>query len=240
MSSTTPKQPPTTAKDVLLYIPNLIGYSRVVMTLSSFVCMICFSEYWLLAIILYVSSFVGDLVDGMAARKFHQCSTFGGLLDMVTDRCSTLGILYILGGEYSDDDTALPFPVYRLTFLFLIVLDISSHWCQMHSTLKHDQHHKSVDGNKGRSLLVQWYYRYYWFFGYLCVGAEFTYICLYVKKYASVETLLGKCNTTLLLACLPGCVLKQVVNVAQLCSACHAVAQHDAQERNQQESNKNK
>ena len=50
---------------------------------------------------LYVLSFVGDLFDGMAARKFHQTSKFGGLLDMVTDRCATLGLLFILSGEYS-------------------------------------------------------------------------------------------------------------------------------------------
>ena len=29
--------------------------------------------------------------DGLVARKMNQTSTFGGLLDMVTDRCSTLG-----------------------------------------------------------------------------------------------------------------------------------------------------
>ena len=52
------------------------------------------------AIILYVSSFVGDLFDGMAARKFNQCSEFGGMLDMVTDRCATLGLFFILSGEY--------------------------------------------------------------------------------------------------------------------------------------------
>ena len=64
--------------------------------------MICFPEQWIAAIILYVSSFVGDLFDGMAARKFDQCSTFGGLLDMVTDRCSTAGLLCALSKEYSE------------------------------------------------------------------------------------------------------------------------------------------
>ena len=52
------------------------------------------------AIVSYVYSFAADLFDGMAARKFDQCSSFGGLLDMVTDRCSTLGLLFILYGEY--------------------------------------------------------------------------------------------------------------------------------------------
>lgn len=64
--------------------------------------MICYPQRWIVAITLYVSSFVGDLFDGLAARKFDQCSTFGGLLDMVTDRCSTTGLLCVLSNEHSE------------------------------------------------------------------------------------------------------------------------------------------
>ena len=32
---------------------------------------------------------------------------------MVTDRCSTLGLLYVLGGDYSSVDANLGFPVFR-------------------------------------------------------------------------------------------------------------------------------
>ena len=93
----------TTAGNVLLYIPNIIGYLRVVLTLLSITLMIIFPTHWKIAIICYISSFVGDLFDGMAARKFNQCSTFGGLLDMVTDRCSTAGLLCVLSREYEDE-----------------------------------------------------------------------------------------------------------------------------------------
>ena len=92
----------TTAGNVLLYIPNIIGYLRVVLTLLSITLMIIFPTHWKIAIVCYISSFVGDLFDGMAARKFNQCSTFGGLLDMVTDRCSTAGLLCVLSREYED------------------------------------------------------------------------------------------------------------------------------------------
>jgi hypothetical protein len=30
---------------------------------------------------------------------------------------------------------------------------------------------------------------------------------------------------------IPGCVMKQFVNVAQLCTSCYAIAEHDAKER---------
>jgi len=50
-----------TANDVLLYVPNLIGYSRVACTIGALFLMIAAPEYWILAISLYLASFVGDL-----------------------------------------------------------------------------------------------------------------------------------------------------------------------------------
>lgn len=209
----------TTATDVLLFIPNIIGYFRVLCTLISFVIMTTFDEYWAVAVLLYFASFAGDLFDGWAARKLNQSSTFGGLLDMVTDRCSTMGLLYILG---SIQET------YRLLYLLLIVLDISSHWCQMYSSV--GQHHKSKESNLGRNFLVQWYYQYYYFFGYLCVGAEFTYILAYILHYLDPESIWFTPATLFFRVVLPGCIMKQVVNVFQLSSACYLVASHDAEQ----------
>ena len=225
-----------TARDVLLYIPNLIGYARVLLTIASFIVMMVLPERWLTAVVLYLASFGGDLVDGIAARKFHQTSSFGGVLDMVTDRCSTLGLLFVLAGEYMTVDEKLPLPLFRLSFLTLMILDIGSHWCQMHSSLAVGQHHKSDEGNAERHFLVRWFYGYYWFFGYLCVGAEFTYILLYARMRLSFsndnEKLLQAINTALVV-CVPGCIAKQMVNVMQLSSACYAIANHDATTHNE-------
>ncbi|EED90962.1 phosphatidylinositol synthase, partial [Thalassiosira pseudonana CCMP1335] len=215
MATSKPNQ--TTANEVLLYIPNLIGYIRVIFTLLSLILMICIPDLWAFAIILYVSSFVGDLFDGMAARRFGQCSTFGGLLDMVTDRCSTAGLLCALSNEYSGQPSFL--------FTMLIILDISSHWCQMYSTTSLKQHHKSAEGNKGRFFLVRWYYLSYPFFGYCCVGAEFTYVTIYVLSRVNASSgdnidgynaiLKTLCEYVLLIS-VPACAVKQVVNVSQL------------------------
>lgn len=224
-----------TANQVLLYVPNLIGYTRVLCALCSYLLMACAPDsLWLLAILLYLANFVGDLIDGWAARKLGQCSSFGGVLDMVTDRCATAGLLFILAGEYAEIDAPLPFPVFKITFLILLLLDISSHWVQMHSSLALGVHHKSAEGNKEKNILVRWFYQYYWFFGYLCVGAEFTYILLYVLLHfptddsSSVINIVRRSLQGLLLICIPGCLAKQVVNVAQLLSSCRAIAQHDA------------
>jgi len=185
------------------------------------------------AIGLYISSFVGDLFDGMAARRFNQSSTFGGLLDMITDRCATLGLLMVLMGEYSVPGVTQYTTLYKLLFSFLAILDISSHWCQMFSTAAMNLHHKSRDGNKGRFILVQWYYDIYLFFGYCCVAAEFSYISLYVLAHAHTDTSMYTLCNHLLRLCVPGLIIKNIVNVFQLTSACSAVAQHDANLRNE-------
>lgn len=226
-----------TARDIVFYAPNLIGYARVALALSSFGLMIISSattgSLWKISMVLYLLAFTGDLFDGIVARKLNQTSGYGGVLDMITDRCSTLGFLYVLSGDYAPIDQQIGFPAYRLLFLCLILLDVSSHWVQMHSTLSTGQHHKSETGNKGRHFLVRWFYKYYNFFAYLCVGAELTYIALYARLHLlreeeeSPEGWLKLCNAILFVA-VPGCILKQFVNLSQLTSAFMSIAQQDA------------
>ena len=115
----------TTARDVLLYVPNLIGYGRVILTIVSFFFMIFHPHRWFLALWLYIASFVGDLFDGLAARKFDQCSTYGGLLDMVTDRCATAGLLFVLAGEY---DVALVGSTYAAGLYRLVSGTHTNKW----------------------------------------------------------------------------------------------------------------
>lgn len=220
-----------TTEQVLLFAPNLIGYFRVFGTCSGLFLMIAHPEYWVLAILLYISSFVGDLFDGMVARKLNQTSEYGGLLDMITDRLSTLGLLFVLSGDYQNYDSDFGYPIFRLIFLSLVLLDIGSHWCQMYSTAVLGIHHKTDDANAGRNFLVRWYYKYYVFFGYLCVGAEFTYIIAYVRQFTA-NTQYHAILEFLQVIFLPACILKQLVNVMQLTSACYAVAESDANKKN--------
>lgn len=238
MGSSTGTRTTTTASDVLWYVPNLIGYARVVLTLSSFALNLHdAASYWMVATLLYLASFVGDLFDGWAARKLQQTSSFGGVLDMITDRCSTLGFLFILSESYREvDERNLQLffaPLrFRALFLLLVLLDVSSHWCQMYASLacSSGAHHKSEEGNKGRNFLVRWFYKYYFFFGYLCVGAEFTYILLFLQRHVTSEWQMYVQGG--LLVCVPGCAMKQAVNVAQLLSSAHAIAAYDAEMKN--------
>ena len=92
-----------TASNVLLFIPNLIGYARVIMTLLAYYYALpgdeeAFAGYlgWQVCLVCYSISFIADAIDGMAARYFGQSSDYGAVLDMVTDRCSTAGFLLLL------------------------------------------------------------------------------------------------------------------------------------------------
>jgi CDP-diacylglycerol--inositol 3-phosphatidyltransferase len=104
-------------------------------------------------------------------------SNYGAVLDMVTDRCSTAGLLVVLSHLY---------PKYMLVFLYLLILDFSSHWYHMYSS---KGHHKSVAGD--RNLLLRLYYGVYPFFGYCCVGTELFYILLYVLHFDPLYVIPG-------------------------------------------------
>lgn len=209
-----------TAGDVLMYYPNLVGYLRVAFSMCAFYfalssCVSC--------VACYILSFAGDLVDGKVARMFDQTSKFGGVLDMVTDRCTTAGLLTVLAVLYQER---------AVWFILLMVIDLSSHWVHVISTAN-EGHHKAAATLRDRHLLLRLYYGVYPFFGYLCVGTEFFYVFLYVLAFFP-DAALGNLSLAALtwLVCFPACLLKQFVNVAQLNSACYAIAEVDAQERN--------
>ena len=213
---------------VYLFVPNLIGYARVLLTAVS---MWALHEaagapgktaggsgvpLWVAGIAAYASSFVLDFFDGYAARAFNQSSNFGAVLDMVTDRVSTMLLLMLLGAKLE--------PQNFFSYAFLAALDYSSHWVQMYSS---KGHHKSEEANKGRWLPVRIFYGVYPFFAFCCAGTEFFYIFRAVLHFSPNESLELFTNTVLLLAC----VSKNVVNMAQLLSGFETVAKRDVEER---------
>ena len=86
-------------------------------------------------LIAYMLSFSLDVVDGVAARWLNQVSNLGGLLDMLTDRMATLGVLFVLSHIYPS--RFLP------VFIFFGALDVSSHWARTIESAKKGKHHKS-------------------------------------------------------------------------------------------------
>ncbi|KAK3193881.1 hypothetical protein Dsin_025191 [Dipteronia sinensis] len=169
MANTSKSRPKKQGKlSVYLYIPNIIGYIRVLLNVYAFA--ICFSQKWVFST-LYFVSFVCDAVDGWCARKFNQVSTFGAVFDMVTDRISTACLLVILSQVYRPG----------LVFVSLLALDIASHWLQMYSTfLVGKTSHKDVKDSS--SWLFRLYYGNRMFMGFCCVACEVnvTFVCPFI------------------------------------------------------------
>ncbi|RUS83577.1 hypothetical protein EGW08_008683, partial [Elysia chlorotica] len=67
--------------DILFYVPNIIGYGRILIACAAFV----FYQDPPVFIVLYTLSITLDGFDGYAARKLNQCSKFGAWFDVTID-----------------------------------------------------------------------------------------------------------------------------------------------------------
>ncbi|KAG6818181.1 hypothetical protein H0H87_000086 [Tephrocybe sp. NHM501043] len=159
----------TYSENVFLFVPNLIGYSRIILAGLSLYFMSYHPKYCTLA---YVVSCLLDAVDGQAARALGQTSKFGAVLDMVTDRCTTSCLLCYLASAYPD---------IAILFQFLIALDFSSHYMHMYSSLVTGaKSHKLVTSDVSRILWLYYDSRTLFF---VCAGNELFYVSLYLMKW---------------------------------------------------------
>ncbi|KAJ6985776.1 hypothetical protein NC653_023653 [Populus alba x Populus x berolinensis] len=175
---------------VYLYIPNIIALFVMV-------------------------SMVGLLANSIKAWSFlsrsSYCSifsTFGAVLDMVTDRPG-------------------------MVFLSLLALDIGSHWLQMYSTfLLGKASHKDVKDST--NWLFKAYYGNRMFMAYCCVACEVLYISLFLLAQNETEKKLmdvlkasiteGSLVSVVVVLSLFGWAIKQLVNIIQMKTAADALS----------------
>ncbi|KAJ7343545.1 phosphatidylinositol synthase [Mycena albidolilacea] len=215
------------SENVFLFIPNLIGYTRIILAGLSLHFMNYHPVYCTIA---YCVSCLLDAFDGYAARKFHQESKFGAVLDMVTDRCTTSCLLCYLSSAYPD---------YALAFQFLIALDFSSHYMHMYSTLvTGSMSHKDINNDVSR--ILRWYYTDKVTLFVVCAANELFFVSLYLMKWTAKPIALPEAipwSTSLSYAQLfalctfPICTLKNVINVVQLWKASKILVGVDIAER---------
>ncbi|CAN8103439.1 unnamed protein product [Discula destructiva] len=161
-------------ENIFLFAPNLIGYLRIVLAITSLYYMPLHPRT---CSILYSISCLLDALDGYAARYYQQSTRFGAVLDMVTDRCTTSCLLVFLSSA---------FPRWAIVFQGLISLDFASHYIHMYTTLVMggaDQSHKEVD--KNRSWILNLYYTNRIFLFICCAANELFFIALYLLSFSS-------------------------------------------------------
>ncbi|KAI8378583.1 CDP-alcohol phosphatidyltransferase-domain-containing protein [Blakeslea trispora] len=211
-----------TNPSVFLYIPNLIGYTRIILASLSLYYMPWHPK---VCVTLYCISCLLDAVDGNAARYFNQCSKFGAVLDMVTDRCTTTCLLCFLSLQY---------PQWTILFQLLISLDFSSHYMHMYSSMiSGSSSHKKISEEQS------WYLRIYYtnniVLFIMCAGNELFFVALYVLKF------IGSLNMFWYIALsVTGiiCFGKQFINIVQIVNASRTLANIDQEDKAKESSGK--
>ncbi|KAJ0000915.1 hypothetical protein NQD34_005935 [Periophthalmus magnuspinnatus] len=202
-------------ENIFLFVPNLIGYARVVLAFLSFFLM----PYcpWP-AVFCYLLSALLDAFDGHAARALNQSTKFGAMMDMLTDRCATMCLLVNL---------SLLYPSYTFLFQVSMCLDISSHWLHLHSsTIKGSSSHKTIDLS-GNPILRVYYTSKPVLFA-MCAGNELFFCLLYVLYH--IEEPAGWLYG-LLFVCALVSLAKSAISVVHLVTASQNMAAIDTAER---------
>lgn len=210
--------PPTISRiRILLYVPNLIGYLRLLLLSVSF-CY-CFSSYRAF-LALYIISYSLDAVDGTVARRLNQCTRFGAVLDMLVDRVAKNALLLILGHLQ---------PAWFVYYMGMAFLDLVSHWCQMYaSVLGGATSHKAE--LRDENFLVAFYYKFPGML-FVCVFGAEAYACgnylVHFKPEVIEESMLLRLTIA---AATIVFYFKQLICVIQLCSSLCGILDFDRQE----------
>lgn len=199
---------------VWLYVPNVIGYIRIVLSCAAFF-------HWRRPpyfAVYYSLAFVLDAADGYFARVLAQASEFGALLDMLTDRCATAALLVVIAALRPDLAPGA---------IVLIFLDGYSHWFQYAAGLcSSAESHKTA----GRGRALELYYTRP-VLTFVCTLNEFCFIALYMIASGFVgppllPNVFGTRVSTAVAVfwmCLPVCMLKQAISIRQIFSAHYTI-----------------
>lgn len=199
-------------KDVFFFIPNLIGYVRILTAILSFLTM---KRHPIWTLILYGISGFLDAFDGYAARKYDQGTRFGAVLDMVTDRCATSSLICYL---------CVLYPHYCVIWQLLVSLDLASHYMHMYAMLSSgSSSHKNVDK---KSRLLNLYYTNRTVLFVVCLVNELFYMAFYLHYYNFFWM-----GTLLVWLSAPIWFFKQVANIVQMKNAAIILVEKDVEER---------
>lgn len=211
-------------ENVFLFVPNIIGYARIILAIMS--CYYMPFDH-VRASLYYIVSGLLDAADGYAARFLNQSSRFGAMLDQLTDRCATLCLMMVLGFFY---------PKWMILFQLSSALDIASHWLHMHShDLKGSKSHKSIAATGNPILRLYYTSRPFLFF--MCAGNEGFYSMLYLCYFTPgplipvVKIGLWK---FLCVICFPVAFVKSVISFVHLVTASLSVVEVDLKDRSEQ------
>ncbi|KAL5016545.1 hypothetical protein ScPMuIL_006134 [Solemya velum] len=216
------------ADNIYLFVPNIVDYLRVILAFVSFYFM-PYDPYK--AAFCYLLSGLLDAIDGHLARMLNQGSKFGAMLDMLTDRCTTMCLMACLCHFY---------PGWMLFFQFSMAVDITSHWFHIQSSMmKGSSSHKVLD--LAANPILRHYYHNKNILFVMCAANELFYCMLYMVHFTPGPTLwplsLGLWELVLYL-CTPLALIKLGISILQLGAASHNITGIDQEDREREALNK--
>lgn len=198
--------------NVFLYIPNLVGYARILLLWLSFYYIL---DNHRLSLLFYSASYTLDAFDGLTARLFNQSSLFGSILDMLTDRVSTMCLLMTLGHLYSS---------YFFYIQIVLAIDIVSHWLHFFSAnIQGKTSHKTFDVET--NFLMRLYYENKVVLTTICAMEQILYCSLVVLKHEGPQA--SPYLTMLITICAPAVFFKNCINLIQIYDACKVMVSID-------------
>ncbi|XP_033216061.1 CDP-diacylglycerol--inositol 3-phosphatidyltransferase [Belonocnema kinseyi] len=211
----------TESENIFIFVPNIIGYARVILALISFYFM---STNHVIAICCYVTSALLDAFDGHAARYFNQSTKFGAILDQLTDRVGTMCLMANLSHFYPD---------YSFWFLVSMTIDIACHWIYLHTSLLQGKtSHKFIDMSENPIMSVYYNNRTVLFI--MCSGNEAFYAALYVLHFTEGPILVGiSLFKAICIISAPIALVKTILSLIHGYVACRNLAIIDVKEREQ-------
>lgn len=209
----------TESENIFLFVPNIIGFARVILALISFYFM---PTDYVMATWCYITSALLDAVDGHAARYFNQSTKFGAILDQLTDRVGTMCLMATL---------CIFYPAYAFWFQISMAVDIACHWIYLHTTvLQGKTSHKFIDMSENPIMRIYYTNRTVLFI--MCAGNEAFYAALYLLHFTNGPMLAGMGLFRLIAALsAPIAVIKAGISLLQGYVACINLSIIDVKER---------
>lgn len=186
---------------VLLFVPNQVAYVRAAL-LCLFLLLVNTAP--LVALCCYAVGALLDAVDGYLARRLHQQSRLGALLDFTLDRVAQAALVVVL---------IRCFPDRWLPLLAVLLLDLFSHLSHLyHTALSQVASHKLATQCSFRMLCRYYQQREILFFS--CLFYELWLCALFIYSINP-----GVAMQVVLLLTLPGFLFKLYIHVLQAWNA---------------------
>ena len=196
-------QKPAAQWPIWLYIPNLLGYLRIILL---FIIAYNAFTHPIVTASLYFSFAMIDTIDGTIATWLQQRSKLGGMVDLVVDRVGIAVLSVVL---------AMLFPSLWGIFLVVIVLDMASHYCHMFVAMyRGSSTHKSAKIKPG-SLLAKYYDQKKRGLMLYCCFSHDMFLAMFYWYYFYPKTIVIAFGVIFL----PGFLLKTWIHIAQIINA---------------------